>query len=159
MIRTRLTAAALTLAVAVATAGCGGDAEPGATATSSAPSASTSTRPAAVEVECVNIDRAHNAWDGPRRAQSAAEVAGWNELDIKMAMETGEDYLKAVSGYESQPSKTLAVAIAEYNFELSLVNAEAVIGDRIGEEQAGKAAAAAGSVGDAYRAWRSATCA
>ncbi|MEU5962637.1 hypothetical protein ABZ777_15625 [Micromonospora parva] len=156
MTRARYLTAALLLAATLA--GCSSDPEPGATA-SPAPSSSASTRPAAIEVECANIDRAHNAWDGPRRAASAAQVALWNEGEAKAAMEGGEDYLKAVSGYQDQPSKVLARAVAEYNYELSVVNVEAVIGDGISEEQAGKAAAAAGSVGDAYRAWRSATCA
>ncbi|MEK8109204.1 hypothetical protein NKG94_39870 [Micromonospora sp. M12] len=156
---TRLTATALSVAVALT--GCGSNNEPSAAPSSSptAASASATVRPAAIEVECANIDRAHNAWDGPRRAESATEVTLWNELEIKMAMEGGEDYLKAVSGYEDQPSKVLARAVAEYNYELSVVNVEAVIGDGISEEQADKAAAAAGSVADAYRAWRSGTCA
>ncbi|MEW2382306.1 hypothetical protein AB0873_09470 [Micromonospora sp. NPDC047707] len=130
-----------------------------ATASATSPTAAATTgRPAAIEVECTNIDRAHNAWEGPSLATTAAEFADFNELDAKMAMDDGKTYLDAVSGYTDQPSKELATAIAQYNYELSLVNVQVVIGDGVSAEQASKTADAVTKVVQSYNAWKAATC-
>ncbi|KAB1111979.1 hypothetical protein [Micromonospora aurantiaca (nom. illeg.)] len=129
-----------------------------AVATSAAAVATPSTRSAADQVECTNIDRAHNAWAGLGLPSTAADVKALNEVTVKMAMDDGDSYLDAVKGYNDQPSKDLAAAIAGYNFELSVVNAQVVIGSGVDDEQAAAVEAAVAKVADKYQAWRSARC-
>lgn len=129
-----------------------------AAATSTPAAAAPSTRPAADQVECTNIDRAHNAWAGLSLPSTAADVKALNEVTVKMAMDDGDSYLDAVKGYNDQPSKELAAAIAGYNFELSVVNAQVVIGSGVDDEQATAVEAAVAKVADKYQAWRTATC-
>ena len=137
----------------------GSDPAPRTAAATSAPSASATTgRPAAVQVECTNIDRAHNAWAGLSLPSTAADVKALNEVTVKMAMDDGKDYLNAVEGYDDQPSKGLAVAIAEYNFELSIVNVQVTMGSRADAEQAAKVEQAVAAVAEKYQTWRTETC-
>lgn len=143
------------LALAATLAGCGSNdtTEP----TSSAPTM-TATKAPRNEVECVNINRAHNAWDGPGLLYTATQIADMNDLQTKMAMEAGKKYLDDVTGYDDQPSKELASAIAAYNFEIALVNAQVVIGGGVKADQAKKTEDAVAKVISSYRAWKSATC-
>ncbi|MFI6819709.1 hypothetical protein ACIBJE_02005 [Micromonospora sp. NPDC050187] len=150
------TIAALVLTVSLAA--CGGDetGQPTAAASSSAPAA-TSAAPRN-EVECVNINRAHNAWERPSLLRTADEIAAMNEGAVRLAMEDGKNYLNAVTGYDDQPSKELASAIAQYNVEISFVNLQVVMGDGVDQEQAEKTAAAVAKVMNSYQAWKTATC-
>ncbi|MEV7265591.1 hypothetical protein AB0N38_18740 [Micromonospora aurantiaca] len=151
--------AVIVVAVAAFALGRGGSGPtPRAAAATSAPAASASTRSAADQVECTNIDRAHNAWAGLSLPSTAADVKALNEVTVKMAMDDGDSYLDAVRGYNDQPSKDLAAAIAGYNFELSVVNAQVVIGSGVDDEQAAAVEAAVAKVADKYQAWRAATC-
>ncbi|MGC5018999.1 hypothetical protein [Micromonospora sp. DT47] len=155
MTRTRrLLPAALLLVAALA--GCSSDPEPSAAPSPS--TAATTGRPAAIEIECANIDRAHRAWQGPPVPQSAVDAAGITELDVKMAMEDGEAYLRAVEGHADQPSKALASAIAQYNLDLAILNAELTIGGKADDKTALAVAVAARKVHDDYAAWQNATC-
>lgn len=149
--------AVIAIAVIAYAIGRGGsDPAPKAAAATSAPAATG--RPAATQVECTNIDRAHNAWAGLSLPSTAADVAALNEVTVKMAMDDGENYLNAVEGYEDQPSKALASAIAAYNFELSLVNAQVTMGSDVDGEQATKVEQAVAAVADKYQTWHAATC-
>lgn len=97
-----------------------GDDQPAGT-----PAAATTTGPALspeAQVECVNVEKAYNAWNGIGSIGTAADVAALNDLTGKMRADDGETFLEAVTGYSDQPSKELAVAIAAYNFELGLIN-------------------------------------
>jgi hypothetical protein len=51
-----------------------------------------------------------------------------------------------------------SAAIAGYNFELSVVNAQVVIGSDADEEQAAAVEAAVAKVAEKYQAWRTSTC-
>lgn len=125
------------------------------------PPASAPTTSAAVSaenlVECVNIERAYNAWNSgaPR---TAADMAVLNEVTVGMRMDDGEDFLSAVSGYTDQASKALAVAIAEYNVELGLANLQMTLGGEVEAKQAAEVTAAAERLGDEYSRFRAATC-
>ncbi|WP_189041054.1 hypothetical protein [Micromonospora sonchi] len=149
-------AAALTLtALIAATLAACGSSEPDTTP-SSAPA---STRPAAVEVECVSAERAYNAWQTdlfvPKTADDWAEA---NEGQIQMAADRGKTFLDNVSGYDSQPSKELASAIAAYNMEVAFVNLQLGLHGGIDTEAATKAASALQRVEIAFRSWKSAVC-
>lgn len=139
----------------LALAGCGGG-EP--TAAPFAGTKTTSTLDAAAQVECVNIERAYNAWNTLRRPHTAADVAALNKFTVKRVMEDGKSFLDAVTGYPDQASKVLASAIAEYNVELAMVNVQATMNGEIGDEQARKTGTAASEVEGAYQAWKSSTC-
>lgn len=161
MIRRRiLHASAAATLLALSLAGCG-DAKSTAAA-KARPSASPSPSPSKSrdvnQVECVNLDRAYNAWEGPNAPRAAADVAGWNLGAVEYAMEDGKTFLNAVTGYNDQPSKVLASAVAEYNFELSLANFQVTTGDAVDADQTEKVATAAGKVRDAYKAIGSSTC-
>ncbi|MET8908410.1 hypothetical protein [Micromonospora sp. NPDC004551] len=146
-------------AVAFALGRGGSDPAPrAAAATRPSAIATPSTRSAADQVECTNIDRAHNAWAGLSLPSTAADVKVLNEVTIKMAMDDGDSYLDAVKGYNDQPSKELAAAIAGYNFELSVVNAQVVIGSGVEDDQAAAVEAAVAKVADKYQAWHAAIC-
>lgn len=137
----------------------GSDPTPKAAAATSTPAAPATTgQPAATQVECANIDRAHNAWAGFSLPSTAADVAALNEGTVKMAMDDGRDYLNAVEGYQDQASKSLASAIAAYDFELSLVNVQVTMGSPVDKDQAMKVERAVATVTDKYQTWRAATC-
>lgn len=152
--------AVIVIALAAFALGCGEpDPTPrAAAATSSAPAATPSTRSAADQVECTNIDRAHNAWAGLSLPSTAADVKALNEVTVKMAMDDGDSYLDAVKGYDDQPSKALASAIAAYNFELSLVNMQVTMGSEVDDDQAATVEQAVATVADKYQAWHVALC-
>lgn len=126
------------------------------------PAAATTTTPALspeAQVECVNVEKAYNAWNGIRSIKTAADVTALNDLTGEMLADDGKTFLDAVSGYNDQPSKELAVAIASYNFELSLIKFQLTVGGKIVDsEQPAKVAEAAGKVRDAYAAFRKDTC-
>lgn len=152
-------ALAAALLATAALAGCG-DSKPAATAspsTSPSPTASPAGR-AANEVECVNVERAYNAWVGPFLPSTAADVAKMNDADVKRAMEDGDGFANAVKGYQDQPSKKLVVAIAGYNFELSLANVQLTIGGSLDAEQADKVAGAVTTTHSSYQEFVKATC-
>lgn len=152
--------AVIAIAVAAYALGRGGaDPAPRAAAAASAPAASALTvRPAAMQIECTNIDRAHNAWAGLSLPSTAGDVKALNEVTVKMAMDDGDDYLDEVKGYSDQAALDLAAAIASYNFELSVVNAQVVIGSGADEEQAAAVEAAVAKVAEKYQAWRTSAC-
>lgn len=107
----------LGVAVMFLLASCGSD-----TSTASGTMASSSSAPsvdAAIQVECVNVERAYNAWEptAPTQAQ------GLTELRVRMLMDDGDAFLRAVEGYQDQASKDLAVAISAYNYDMAVINA------------------------------------
>ncbi|QKW15398.1 hypothetical protein [Verrucosispora sp. NA02020] len=148
-------AAALTLALLLATTSCSsGDADEQA-----APAPATSSaRPAAVEIECANIERAYKAWKTDIFVPTTADQwADANEGQIMMAIDRGKTFLADVSGYDGQPAKELASAVAEYNVEVTFVNLQLGLGGIEGEN-ATKTASALQRVEIAFRSWQTKTC-
>jgi hypothetical protein len=132
------------------------DAEPVAVAaTSAAPSP---TVDQTTTIECTNIERAYNAWSGPFLPTAEADVSQLNEVSVGMLMDDGKDFLTAVEGYDDQPSKRLAVKIAEYNFKLSLVNFQITASGKVGDEQAGEAFTALTEIHAEYTLFKAETC-
>lgn len=151
--------AALALAAVLALTGCGGGDQPAAAPSPSTSSAAPATSAATPrnEVECVNIDRAYNAWSAFRPV-TADQVAAMNLGDVQREMEKGKAFLGDVTGYPNQAAKVLATTIAEYNFEVSLANMQVTMGGEMKPEQAKKVADAGLAVYASYQQWRAGTC-
>lgn len=129
------------------------------TAEGSSPSAVAATGlPAAVQIECANVDRARLAWVQGQTLHTTEDAAAARKIDVEMAMDDTTAYLRAVEGYADQPAKALVSAIAQYNVELSLLNAELTITGKGSEGAAMSVAVAARKVHDAYSAWQNETC-
>lgn len=129
-----------------------------------APATSTSQAPAvpvANQVECVNVERVFNAWsDRPGLPGSAADVIALDRVTMGALTNDGTALLTAVTGYNDQPSKELAVAVADYNVALGFVNLELTVTGKIERgENPDKLIAAIGKVREAYGSFRSRTCA
>ncbi|MBM7086693.1 hypothetical protein [Micromonospora humidisoli] len=73
-------------------------------------------------------------------------------------MDDGKSFLDDVSGYDSQPSKELAVAIAGYNFSISLINLQVTMGSDVDRKNAAEAAQALEGIEAKYRAWKTTVC-
>jgi len=120
--------------------------------------------PAATEnpqtaIECANIERAYNAWnDTALRLRTAYQFTYANRIELATEMDDQQALHQAVSGYDDQPAKALAAAVALFGAELSVLNAQVVITDDAEPEQAEKVARARAKVIQEYRAWRAATC-
>lgn len=99
------------LSAALLTAACTGSSE----------TPTTPALPAETTVECVNIRRAYTAWSSADRLpETPDDVRTINEVTVGLWKRDGDRLLEAVTGYDDQPSKTLAVAVAEYNVAVSL---------------------------------------
>jgi hypothetical protein len=152
---------ALAVALLLTLAGCSGDSPEAAArpshSTASPTPAATTANPN--QLECVNIDRAFNAWDGPFLPSTAEQLLAAHKGVMDSLMDEGKDLADDVQGYTDQPSKNLSVAVAEYNFELSLANVQLTAGDEIRPEQAGKVIETIEKIRSEYRAFKAATCA
>ncbi len=123
------------------------------------PSTTTAAGPKANEVECVNVQRAYNAWNDLGLPKSSADVVALNEVTMSILTDDAKAFLAAVTGYDDKPSKQLAVAIAQYNFDLGLVNLELSVKGKIEPgERPDTVFASMGKVHEAYRAFKAATC-
>ena len=120
------------------------------------PAAAATTNPN--EVECVNVQRAFTAWDGPYRLKTAEEFAKFNEVDAISEVKAQEEFLAAVSGYSDQPSKKLRVALAGLGVELGMLNINITIGGEVQPGQPEKTATAVENVHRDYAAWKTAIC-
>lgn len=143
---------ALTAAIAYVAGRSRDDTTPTAAATSTAPTA----RPRN-EVECVNVARAFNAWDG-RAPATASDVLAYDEVTIQMRMDGGRSFLDDVRGYDDHPSKSLAVAVADYNVSLSLVNLQISMVGHTDVERSQEVALKAAGVRTSYQQFKAATC-
>lgn len=102
-------------------------------------------------MECTNVERAYNAW-----FWEPTTSLDWSQFQVQMRMEDGDDFLAAVSGYTDDPALELAVAIANYNVEMSLINADFTIN---GSADTSKADVARVDVVDTYDEFAKTTCA
>lgn len=111
------------------------------------------------QVECTTVKREYDAW---RKADGLGELDRLRKLGAsfatKNALEEGRALAKAVTGYPDQPSKALAVAVATYNAEVSMLNLQAVAANDYDDESYQKAMAAQGDVNVAFNNFWSAIC-
>jgi len=118
--------------------------------------------PAATEnpssIECANIERAYNAWNSSLRLRTAYQFTYANEVELATEMDDQKALYQAVSGYDDQPSKVLATAIATFGADLAVLNAQLVIADDIDPGQADRVAKSRAKVIQDYQAWKAATC-
>lgn len=149
-----LTTLALAVAAVAVLAGCGNGDDTAPAAAAPTPVATTAN---ANQVECVNIERAYNAWS-MGRLFSAEDFAAANDFHIKGEMDDQKEFLSEVSGYSDKPSKTLAVAVAELGVELGMLNVQLTLSGESESDQVVKAAAAMVKVQEDYDAWKSAIC-
>lgn len=120
--------------------------------------AATTGPPAATQVECVNVERAYTAWS--RGAIGAGtNAANLNDLTVKMAMDDGKSFLDDVTGYPDQASKALAAAVADYNYQLSIVNVGVTISGEADQDAVHDAIASTAKIQSAYDTFKSGTCA
>lgn len=112
------------------------------------------------QIECATIRHEYESWSNP--TVGLDDLPRWQRADAKFHLnqlsEDGEALLKAVSGHPDQASKTLAVAVAEYNFEVSLVGVEVQLGGDYSQAAYNKALAAHDKVEAAYGDFVKATC-
>lgn len=89
-------------------------------------------------VQCQDISRAHTAFvkefassittiEATHPGTSTRDII--TEHEIKTVQATAEELRKATANRADQPSKSLAVAVAEFNYALSMLNLENTIGD------------------------------
>src|SRR5690606_28335701 len=100
----------------------------------------------------------YSAWDTHDRPRTAADFSALDDVRLEWLMEDGDELADAVTGYDSQASRTLALAVAEYNYQLSAANVAVVLGGGMDSEQAQALASAAAALEREYQAWESATC-
>jgi hypothetical protein len=104
------------------------------------------------QMECTSIQRAYKAWSDD--AMNLATLDGFKDLDpgavTPNLSAAGKTLLDAVGGYPDQDAKQLAVAVAEYNVEVGMLDLEVHATDTYKPESFKKAAAAANKVHSAY---------
>ena len=138
-------------AVAVFVAACSSSADGAETEQRpTATGAPTTTIDSKVLVECSNVERAYNAWHW--EPQTSAD---WSLIQVKMRLDDGEAFHDEVKGYTDKPALALVVAVAEYNYELSLVQAHMTIN---GSSETTDAESARVAVVDAYAEFQQQTC-
>jgi hypothetical protein len=112
------------------------------------------------QVECVNVERAYNAWNGALSLPGdAAGVKALRKVEIEVLMDDGKSFLENVQGYSDQRSKELASAVANYNVEISMANVAITLVGKIDNDIASSVVAAIAGVRDSYAAFKSSTCA
>lgn len=104
-------------------AGCGAsaDGDDQGAPRNSTPSSTTPVAPSVdpqVQIECANVERAYNAW-----VWEPVSSVDWAEFQVQMRLDDGEAFHDAVEGYTDAAALDLVVAIADYNLELAMVNA------------------------------------
>lgn len=112
---------------------------------------------ATVDVECVNITRAYNAW-ATNRITTAWDFETITEAGIRDEIDDQQRLLAAVEGYTDQPAKELTAAVATLGAQLATVNAQLTITGEVTADQAEQTADAHQQVRAAYAAWRTTTC-
>lgn len=125
-----------------------------------APAAAVATMSVERQMECTSIKRGYDAWSSsPITISSLPDVKDMAaEFVIKEVMEDGDALLKAVEGYDDQPSKALAVAVAEYNVEVGMLNVVFGLSGKYDDADYKKTIAARNKVRDAYNFFWAQTC-
>lgn len=113
------------------------------------------------QMECTGIKRGYDTWsDNPMNIGRLPDFKDLGaDFIIKEAMEDGDALLKAVEGYDDQPSKALAVAVAEYNVEVSMLNLVFGMSGKYDDADYKKTIAARNKVRDAYNFFWAQICA
>jgi hypothetical protein len=111
-------------------------------------------------MECSTIKREHEAW-----RENWMELATLGEVDnaearfrLSRLSKSGETFAKATRGYDDEPAKNLAVAVAAYNVAVGFVSLDVDAGAPVSLELHGKALAASREVNAAYATFASAIC-
>lgn len=131
----------------------------GGTATPAA-SNSASVLAAEKQLECITVKREHENWNrSAGKLLVMTPTAADNSLWFKQLKTDGDAYLKAVSGYPDQPSKELAVAVAQYNFDLGLVSLDHQLNGKYATEKLDKALESAKVVLTSYDSFNTRQCA
>ncbi|MFL6144108.1 MAG: hypothetical protein ACJ72N_19865 [Labedaea sp.] len=146
--------AGLSLAAAIAAAGCGTSSPPppppppaaAATAT-----VSPSTNPN--QIECSNVERAYNAW-----RWTPSSSLDFTEFNVRRLMESGDDFRKAVAGYKDKPALALALAISQYNYDMSLVNASYAASGNASSGMTKRVVDGVGKIDGSYTSFRFENC-
>lgn len=116
--------------------------------------------PVKTQVECETIRHEHEIWEQGRDdldllPNRAAYVA---EYDVSGLIKSGKAFFEAASGRDDAAAKTLAVAIAQYNLDISVINLELSAGSQISAASHQKAAGSWIAVDAAYDKFLRATC-
>lgn len=111
------------------------------------------------QMECTTIKREYDAW---RKADGLGELDRLRKISAsfatKEALDDGGAFAKAVTGYPDEASKILAVAVATYNFEVSMLNLQATATHDYEDASYQKAMAAQGEVNTAFNNFWAKTC-
>jgi hypothetical protein len=119
------TALLAVLAIAAVT-GCSSTTKPAtlpadtSSSSAAAPAAPAPTADQAMTVECTNITHAYNVWT----------EADHTAVSYKQRAAAESTFADAVSGYNDQPSKALAVAVTGLGFDLNLAAIPDSVGDK-----------------------------
>lgn len=113
-----------------------------------------------LQVECANIKHAYTVWHGRSMDIATLELLPSDMAGFKLESlgNEGKDFLDAVTGHKDQPSKRLATAIADYNYQVSLVRLENQLGGSFKAETYQTAIKSSDAVDVAYRSFAAETC-
>jgi hypothetical protein len=113
------------------------------------------------QIECADIKHAYAGWytEGGRLASVINQSRIGAGLDLMQLMKGGEEFLNAAKDRPDKPAKQLALDIAAYNVEVSLVNLRLAQTGKIDEEQHQNALKAWRKVDSSYSAFLVLTCA
>lgn len=124
-----------------------------------APAAAGPTVSVEQQLECTTIKREYDAW---RKADGLGELDRLRKLSAsyatKKALNDGEAFAKAVTGYRDEPSMVLAVAVGTYNVEVSMLNLQAAATNDYEDAKYQDAMAAQGEVNTAFNNFWAKTC-
>lgn len=112
------------------------------------------------QVECADVKHAYANWyTEHRRLQTLHEQSRLGAgLDLMRLLEDGKTFLAAAENRPDKPAKQLAVDVATYNVELSLVNIGLAGNGKVDSEHQQNALAAWRKVESSYTAFLALTC-
>lgn len=127
-----------------------------------AASPSSNGAPGEIQIECAAVRHEYSAWK--RSDANLARVPSITARDVfkfemEQMLEAGKAFLKASSGYRDQPSKALATAIAEHNFDVSTLNLEGTLSGTVKPETYEKVKKSRQGVETGYETFLVLTCA
>lgn len=116
--------------------------------------------PVETQVQCANIKHAYTIW-----SKGLTDLKGIHEMtttvakfEVKTLTEDGQTFLDAVSGYQDQAAKELAVRVAEYNYEVSFIALELQARGAFSPESQLKAVNSWTAVDSVYSSFLALTC-
>ncbi|HEU5469287.1 MAG TPA: hypothetical protein VFV67_01440 [Actinophytocola sp.] len=135
--------------LAAAAAGCSDNPSKAAPTT-----VTVATQPSPNQVECSNVERAYNAWKW-----TPTSSLDFTDFNVRRLAEKGGDFYKAVEGYRDKGATGLALEIARYNYDLSVLNATYVASGSAPGELTTKVVSGVEEINNAYATFRRDTCA